>query len=62
MDLDLRTYINTMGDEAAAKLLGISVRAARSYRTGWRLPRPDKANSMVKRSKGKLTLEAIYGK
>ena len=60
--MDLRQYIGTLGDDAAAKVLGISARAAKSYRLGMRLPRPAKASQMVKRSGGKLTLEAIYGK
>ena len=60
--MNLSEYISTMGDEAAAKILGISERAAKSYRLGKRCPRPAKANLMVKRSKGKLTLESIYGK
>lgn len=59
--MDLREYIAAMGDATAAKVLGISERAAKSYRLGKRRPRPAKANLMVKRSKGKLTLQAIYG-
>jgi hypothetical protein len=60
--MTLREYISMLGDEAAAKALGISARAARSYRTGTRLPRPEAAAKIVKRSRGKLTLEAIYGR
>ena len=58
--MNLQNYIAAIGDEAAAKALGISVRAARSYRTGHRKPRPSKAQQMVKRSKGKLSLDTIY--
>lgn len=60
--MNLPDYIAALGDEVAAKTLGISVRAARSYRERRRTPRPAKAAQMVKRSKGKLTLEAIYGR
>jgi len=59
--VSLKEYISALGDEQAAKVLGISARAARSYRTGHRLPRPAIAAQMVKRSKGKLTMQAIYG-
>lgn len=60
--MNLREYIDALGDELAAKTLGITVRAARSYRSGQRTPRPKQAAQMVKRSNGKLTLEAIYGR
>ncbi len=59
--MDLRTYLSTLGDQTAAKLLGISERAARSYRTGMRLPRPRMAVQIVRRSNGKITLTDIYG-
>jgi hypothetical protein len=57
----LREFISKQGDETAARILGISIRAARSYREGKRFPRPAKAAQMVKRSKGQLTMDAIYG-
>lgn len=60
-NMDLSTYIKTLGDETAATILGISIRSARAYRLKDRTPRPEKAREMVKRSKGKLTLERIYG-
>lgn len=59
--MTLSEYISTMGDEAAAKVLGISERAAKSYRLGKRTPRPEKAKQIVRRSRGKLSLDTIYG-
>lgn len=60
--MNLREYIEAMGDDIAAKRLGISPRAAKSYRLGVRLPRPAAARQMVKRSRGALSLQAIYGR
>ena len=60
--MTLAEYIAKLGDKAAAKMLGISERAARSYRLGTRRPRPAKAQQMVKLSEGKLTMQAIYGR
>ncbi len=60
--MTLSEYITMLGDQTAAQVLGISERAAKSYRLGKRTPRPAKAQNMVKRSKGKLTLETIYGR
>jgi hypothetical protein len=59
--MNLQEYISALGDDAAAKVLGITPRSAKAYRLGMRTPRPAKANAMVKRSRGKLTLQAIYG-
>lgn len=59
--MTLHDYIAAIGDETAARVLGISVRAAKSYRLKKRKPRPAKAREMVRRSKGKLSLEMIYG-
>lgn len=59
--MSLSDYIAKWGDEAASKRLGITARAARAYRTKTRRPRPDVANRIIKRSRGDLTLESIYG-
>jgi hypothetical protein len=60
--MTLQDYIATVGDKTAAKVLGITERAARSYRLGTRLPRPERAQQMVRRSQGRLTMQAIYGR
>ncbi len=59
--MTLADYISAMGDATAAKVLGISERAAKSYRLRTRRPRPAKAQEIIRRSRGKLTLESIYG-
>ncbi len=59
--MNLKEYIATLGDAAAAKRLGISERSAKAYRLGARYPGREKAQRMVKRSKGVLSLDAIYG-
>lgn len=61
MGMTLPDYIEALGDAVAAKRLGITERAARAYRTKWRRPRPKVAQQIVKRSKGALTMESIYG-
>jgi len=60
--MTLSDYIKAIGDDAAAQVLGISRRAAKSYRLRDRSPRPQTANQMVRRSKGKLTMESIYAR
>ena len=60
--MNLTDYISALGDDTAAKVLGITVRSAKAYRLGVRTPRPAKAQQMVKRSRGKLSLEAIYAR
>lgn len=58
--MTLKEYLTELGDQAAAKKLGISERAARAYRTGARKPRPGTANWIVRKAKGALTLNDIY--
>lgn len=58
--MSLQQYFKDLGDAAAAKRFGITERAARSYRTGWRRPKPDLALKIVKASKGKVTMAHIY--
>jgi hypothetical protein len=60
--MTLADYIKAIGDDAAAQVLGISKRAAKSYRLKARTPRPGVANQIVRRSRGKLTMESIYAR
>lgn len=60
--MNLKTYIETLGDDAAAKLFGVKSRTVQSWRRGERSPRPEQARKIVKKSGGKLSLEAVYGK
>jgi hypothetical protein len=59
--MKLREYLTAIGDAQAAKLFGISERAARSYRYGVRTPKPATARQIVRRSKGALSMQDIYG-
>lgn len=58
--MNLSEFIDAIGDEQAAKLFGITRRAAQSYRLGTRRPRPEVAQRMVDKSKGRLTHASIY--
>lgn len=58
--MNLREYIETIGDEEAAKVLGVKVRTIKSWRYGARVPRPAKALDIVKKTHGLLTFENIY--
>lgn len=59
--MSLQKYLADIGDAVAAKRFGITERAARSYRSGQRKPKPKVALKMVKKSGGALTLASIYG-
>lgn len=59
--MTLSDYIAKLGDDAAAKLLGITKRSARAYRTKTRHPRLPEAHRIIKRSKGALTIDSVYG-
>ena len=55
----LPEYIETIGDEAASILFGVEKRTAQSWRLRTRLPRPEQADVIVKKSP--VTWEGIYG-
>lgn len=57
--MKLPKYIEMMGDEAFASLIGVTKHAARSWRTGERTPRPEQARKIVKKTP--LTMDDIYG-
>lgn len=63
--MKLRDFIRKVGDEEAARLLGVNKRAAMSYRLGERTPKPAAARRIVKNTKkhplGPITLEDVYG-
>lgn len=59
--ITLKTYIEQLGDDEAAKRLGITARTAGAYRRGEREPRPEQARKWVREMGGLLTLESIYG-
>jgi DNA-binding transcriptional regulator YdaS (Cro superfamily) len=58
--MKLSDYIKTHGIEEAAKRLGISKAAAKSYLYGWRQPRPEVAMQIVTATGGEVSLAEIY--
>lgn len=58
--LTLPQFIESVGDEAAARLFEAELRTVQSWRRRERLPRPEKAQRMVALSDGRLTMESIY--
>jgi len=58
--MNLSDYIKRKGTKEAAQLFGVSEAAAKSYRYGWRVPRPDVANRIVLATGGEVTLAEIF--
>ena len=58
--MNLTSYIELIGDKAAAELFGITERAAMSYRLGDRKPRPEVAQRIVDKTSGKVGWADIY--
>lgn len=58
--MDLPGFIDEVGIAEAARQLKVSYSAAAMYRRGQRVPRPDKAREMEKRTKGRVTVAEIY--
>jgi DNA-binding transcriptional regulator YdaS (Cro superfamily) len=52
-------YLAAIGDEEAARRLGVKVRTVKSWRLGDRVPRPEQARAIVGRAP--VTLDDIYG-
>jgi len=57
--MDLRDYLTHLGDEKTAALFGVSRRTAKSWRLGYRRPRPHHAERIVQASP--VTYAGIYG-
>lgn len=58
--MNLPDYLELIGDKAASELFGITERAALSYRTGKRKPRPEIAQRIVEKTGGKVDWKDIY--
>lgn len=61
--MKLTTYIETIGDEAAAKQFGVKKRRIESWRangTSRRYPRRQIAEQIVKVTNGIVTMDGIY--
>lgn len=59
-DMNLKTYIQAIGDEEAAERFGVKPRTTRSWRLGERQPRPSQVPQIIAGSNGRLTWESIY--
>ena len=62
MRMNLPDYIRTVGEDVAAAKFGVSVWTIRSWRQQSKFPRTDKANEIVRRTDGVVTLDGIYTK
>ena len=60
MKTTLPAFIQEVGDAEAARLFGVTVRAAQSWRRGERVPKPDTAARIVRASKGRVSFESCY--
>lgn len=58
--MNLRTYIQNQGEAAVAAQFNVSLHTVRKWRTGDRKPRPEKANEIVTKTGGEVTLAGIY--
>ena len=58
--MDLPTYIEAHGDEAAAQLFGVKVRTVASWRRGERWPHPNKAREIETATKGRVSFSEIF--
>lgn len=58
--MDLPTFIEAHGDEAAAALFGAKVRTVASWRRGERWPHPNMARKIEKLTKGKVSFSEIF--
>lgn len=57
--MDLKPYLEKMGDSKAAELFGVKKRTVAAWRRGERHPKRSHAEIIVKRSP--VTFEGIYG-
>jgi hypothetical protein len=58
--MELAVYIHCVGDEAAARLFGVAIRTASSWRRMERAPSPQQALNIVELSEGKVDWKGIY--
>lgn len=59
--MDLPTFIRTLGVEKSAALFDASERQVKGWLYGERKPRPEHAQKIIERTRGKVTLSGIYG-
>lgn len=59
--MKLATFIESIGDKEAARLFGVTERAAASWRRGERSPKKEHAQTIVVATDGQVSFEDIYG-
>ena len=59
--MQLCDWILDKGDDESAVLFGVTPRAVQSWRLGERLPLPRQAAVIVRRTKGNVGWDDIYG-
>ena len=60
--MNLRDFLKEIGDNTAAKLIGVKPRTIASWRRGERFPRPDQVARILRASKGRVDYKGIYSK
>lgn len=60
-ELNLRSFIRSIGVDEAATLFGEKPRTVMGWMYGERVPRKETAAKIVERTKGKVSYAGIYG-
>ena len=58
--MNLRDFLKEIGDDTAAKLIGVKPRTISAWRRGERFPRPEQAARILRASNGRVDYEGIY--
>jgi hypothetical protein len=58
--VNFKSFIEREGMEKVASVVGLTPRAIKDWRFGYRRPRPDMAITLIAYAKGDLTWEDIY--
>lgn len=59
--MNLKTYIEKIGDAEAAEQFGVSPRTAQSWRLGTRRPSTRAGARIIRETRGLLDWDGIYG-
>jgi len=58
--MNLRDFLKEIGDDTAAKLIGVKPRTIGAWRRGERFPRPAQAERILRASNGRVDYAGIY--
>ena len=61
MRMDLPSFIRSIGVEKSAELFDATPRQVKGWLYRERKPRPEHAEKIVQRTRGKVSFESIYG-